>query len=70
MSQLPEQLLKSNMNIMPPMDQNINLINQVNRVPIPQFIQNPQNIPMNQNLQMAMPIQDNNKPQNMVDTSK
>ena len=67
MSQLPEQLLKTNMNIIPPMEQNMNLINQV---PIPQFIPNPQNIPMNQNLQMAMPILDNNKQQNIVDTSK
>lgn len=67
MSQLPEHLLKTNMNIIPPMEQNMNLINQVS---MPQFIPNPQNIPINQNLQMAMPIQDNNKQQNIVDTSK
>lgn len=61
MSQLPEQLLKqSNMNIISPMDPNMNLMNPV---PLPHII------PNNQALSVPMPIQDDNKPQNIVDTS-
>lgn len=61
MSQLPEQILKqSNMNIISPMDQNMNLMNPV---PLPQFI------PNNQTLPISMAIQDDNKPQNITDTS-
>ena len=61
MSQLPEQLLKqSNMNIISPIDPNMNLMNPV---PLPHII------PNNQALSVPMPIQDDNKPQNIVDTS-
>jgi hypothetical protein len=61
MSQLPEQILKqSNMNIISPMDHNMNLMNPV---PLPQFI------PNNQTLPASMAIQDDNKPQNITDTS-
>ena len=61
MSQLPEQILKqSNINIINPMDQNMNLMNPV---PLPQFI------PNNQTLPISMAIQDDNKPQNITDTS-
>ena len=61
MSQLPEPLLKqSNMNIMAPIDQNMNIINTV---PLPQFI------PNNQNLLAALPIKDDNKQKNEADTS-
>ena len=67
MSQLPDQLLKtSNMNIMAQMDPNMNLMNQV---PLSQFIPNQPNMNMNQNIPMPMAIQDNNKPQNIGDTS-
>ena len=56
MSQLPEQLLKSSsIPMMGPMGQNINLINQV---PLPQPIQAQPNMVPNQNLGMAMPVQD------------
>ena len=67
MGQLQDQLLKtSNMNIMNPMDQNMNIMNQV---PLQQFIPNQHNIPLNPNIPMEMPIQDNNKQPNNVDTS-
>lgn len=67
MSQIPDQLLKtSNMNIMAPLDQNMNIMNQV---PLQTFISNQHNIPLNQNIPMDMPIQDNNKQPNNGDTS-
>ena len=67
MSQLPDQLLKtSNMNLMAQMDPKMNIINQV---PLSQFIPNQPNMPLNQNIPMPMAIQDNNKPQNIGDTS-
>ena len=53
MSQLPDQLLKSaNIPMIMPLGQNINLLNQV---PIPQQIQNQQNLPLNQNIPMGVP---------------
>ena len=54
------------MNLMAQMDPNMNIINQV---PLSQFIPNQPNIPLNQNIPMPMPIQDNNKPQTTGDTS-
>ena len=67
MSQLPDQLLKnSNMNLMPQMDPNMNIINQV---PLSQFIPNSGNMPLNQNIPMPIPIQENNKQQSIGDTS-
>ena len=59
MSQLPEQLLKSGM--MMPLGQNMNLLNQV---PIPQQIQNQQNLPLNQNMAMVVPGTDPKSQQN------
>ena len=45
---------------MPQMDPNMNIINQV---PLSQFIPNSGNMPLNQNIPMPIPIQDNNKQQ-------
>jgi hypothetical protein len=68
MSQLPEQLLKSsNMNIGVQMDQNINMINSI---PLGQYIPNQSNLPMNQGLQMGIPLPEPKNSQNPVDTSK
>ena len=54
MSQLPNQLLKTtNIPLMGLMDQNINHINQV---PIPQLIQNQQNLQLKNNIQNVAPI--------------
>ncbi len=53
MSQLPEQLLKSsNIPIMMPLGQNMNLLNQVS---MPQQIQTQPNLPPNQNIPMGVP---------------
>ena len=53
MSQLPDQLLKSaNIPMRMQIGQNMNLLNQV---PIPQQIQNQQNLPLNQNMVMGVP---------------
>ena len=53
MSQLPDQLLKSaNIQMMMPLGQNMGILNQV---PIPQQIQNQQNLPLNQNMPIVVP---------------
>ena len=53
MSQLPDQLLKSNnIPMIMPLGQNLNILNQV---PIPQQIPNQQNLPLNQNMPMVVP---------------
>jgi hypothetical protein len=68
MSQLPEQLLKSsNMNIGVPIEPNINLMGSL---PLSQFIPNQPNLPINQGLQMGIPMPEPNKPQNPHDESK
>ena len=48
------------------MNQNMNIMNQPNMTPI---LPNAQNIPLNQNIQMGLPQQMVNNPQN-EDTSK
>jgi hypothetical protein len=66
MSQLHEQLLKSNnISMMMQMPQNMNLLNPV---PIPQQMQNQANLPLNQNITMGVPGTDH-KSQPNQDTS-
>ena len=66
MSQLHEQLLKSNnISMMMQMPQNMNLLNPV---PIPQQMQNQANLPLNQNITMVVPVTDH-KSQPNQDTS-
>jgi len=66
MSQLPEQLLKSsNIPMMMPMAQNMNLLNPV---PMTQPMQPIPNLPPNQNLAMGIPAPDH-KSQPNPDTS-
>ena len=66
MSQLPDQLIKSNnIPMMMPLPQGMNLINTV---PIPQQLQNQSNLPINQNIPMGAPGTDHKSQQNQ-DTS-
>ena len=67
MLQVPE-LIQNHLNdpILMPMNPNINLMNQTN---IPQMLPNQQNMPINPNIQMGLPQQMPNNPQN-EDTSK
>ena len=67
MLQVPEQI-QNHLNdpILMPMNPNINLMNQTN---IPQMLPNQQNMPINPNIQMGLPQQMPNNPQN-EDTSK
>ena len=66
MSELPEQLLKSsNITMMMPMAQNMNLLNPV---PMTQPMQPTPNLPPNQNLAMGIPSPDH-KSQPNPDTS-
>ena len=67
MLQVPE-LIQNHLNdpILMPMNPNINLMNQTN---ISQMLPNQQNMPINPNIQMGLPQQMPNNPQN-EDTSK
>ena len=67
MLQVPEQI-QNHLNdpILMPMNPNINLMNQTN---ISQMLPNQQNMPINPNIQMGLPQQMPNNPQN-EDTSK
>ncbi len=66
MSQLPDQILKStNIQMMMPLAQGMNILNQV---PIPQQLQNQPNLPLNPNLPMGVPATDH-KSQPNPDTS-
>ena len=55
MTQLAEQLLKYNIPMIGPMDQNINLLNQV---PMPQLIQDPQYLKIKNPIQKVSLIKD------------
>ena len=63
MSQLPNQILKSSLSHIVPVDQSMNYINQSS---LPQFVPTQQNTPLTQSMSMNG-IQ---KPQNGKDTSK
>ena len=67
MNQIPEHLQTHlNDTMLMQMNQNMNIMNQPNMTPI---LPNAQNIPLNQNMQMGLPQQMVNNPQN-EDTSK
>ena len=67
MNQIPEHLQTHlNDTMLMQMKQNMNIMNQPNMTPI---LPNAQNIPLNQNIQMGLPQQMVNNPQN-EDTSK
>ena len=67
MNQIPEHLQTHlNDNMLMQINQNMNIMNQPNMT---QILPNPQNLPLNQNIQMGLPKQMINNPQN-EDTSK
>ena len=45
-------------------------MNMINSIPLSQYIPNQSNLPMNQGLQMGIPLPEPKNSQNPVDTSK